>query len=77
MQAAVIQPDHPCQTPNFDKLAERGVRFNRAYTPNPICSPARASLMTGRMPHNHNMLWVAHNFADDLGELRKDLPQWG
>ncbi len=37
-------------TPNLDRLAARGVRFSRAYTPHPLCGPARASLATGRMP---------------------------
>ncbi|TDE02554.1 choline-sulfatase [Jiangella asiatica] len=36
------------RTPNLDRLTERGVRFDAAYTPNPLCAPARAALMTGR-----------------------------
>ena len=40
---------HPfIHTPNLDALASRGTRFARAYTPNPICVPARASLAAGR-----------------------------
>ncbi|MFT7529839.1 MAG: choline-sulfatase [Gammaproteobacteria bacterium] len=35
-------------TPNLDKLASRGTRFDAAYTPCPICAPARAGMMTGR-----------------------------
>ncbi|MCF7973241.1 MAG: sulfatase-like hydrolase/transferase [Phycisphaerae bacterium] len=38
-------------TPNMDALAERGMRFTRAYSPNPLCMPMRASLMTGQYPH--------------------------
>jgi choline-sulfatase len=38
------------QTPNMDSLAQTGVRFDRAYVTNPVCSPSRMSLMTGRMP---------------------------
>ena len=41
MQGRVLEPGHPCQTPNLDRLAQRGVRFRRAYTPNVVCSPAR------------------------------------
>lgn len=37
-------------TPNFDQLAQNGVRFERAYTPCPVCSPARACLLTGQTP---------------------------
>ena len=36
------------QTPNLDKLASRGVRFTHAFSPNPICTPARASILTGQ-----------------------------
>lgn len=76
MQGRALQPDHPCQTPNADRLAQRGVRFNRAYTPNAICSPARASLMTGLLPHNHGVLWVTQNVDEDQGLLRRDERHW-
>ncbi|MDE0208947.1 MAG: sulfatase-like hydrolase/transferase, partial [Boseongicola sp.] len=43
---------HPlARTPSLDKLAGRGVRFTSAYTPSPICVPARASFATGRHVH--------------------------
>lgn len=38
-------------TPNLDRLAARGTRFRNAYTPSPICVPARAGLATGRYVH--------------------------
>jgi arylsulfatase A-like enzyme len=40
------------QTPNLDRLAREGVRCTRAYTPDPVCSPARSSMLTGFLPHN-------------------------
>ena len=44
---------HPvAQTPNLDALAERGTRFTNAYTPSPICVPARAAFATGRHVHD-------------------------
>jgi N-sulfoglucosamine sulfohydrolase len=36
------------KTPNFDRVADEGVRFNNAFTSNPKCSPCRASILTGR-----------------------------
>jgi arylsulfatase A-like enzyme len=40
---------HPLlKTPNLDRLASEGVRFTRAFTPNPICTPSRAALLTGQ-----------------------------
>ena len=38
------------QTPRLDQLAATGTRFARAFTPTPVCSPARACLLTGRTP---------------------------
>lgn len=44
---------HPIvRTPHLDRLAARGVRFTDAYTPSPLCVPARASLATGRYVHS-------------------------
>ena len=39
------------QTPNFDKAAAAGLRFDRFYAAAPVCSPTRASVMTGRHPN--------------------------
>src|SRR3546814_10142833 len=45
---------HPIvKTPNLDGLARKGTRFSAAYTPSPICVPARASIATGRYVHEH------------------------
>ena len=38
------------ETPNLDRLASRGVRFTSAYAAAPVCSPTRASLLTGKYP---------------------------
>jgi|Deesub1362A_J573_1020465.scaffolds.fasta_scaffold07033_2 choline-sulfatase len=44
---------HPVvKTPNLDRLAEEGVRFDAAYSPCPVCAPARAALMTGKYVSN-------------------------
>ena len=46
-----VYSDKDVSTPNMDRLAERGVRFDNAYSPATLCSPARASIMTGLYPH--------------------------
>lgn len=38
------------QTPNIERLAERGMTFNRAYTSSPLCSPTRSAILTGLHP---------------------------
>ena len=75
MQASTIEPGHICQTPHMDHLAASGIRFDRAYTPSPTCSPARASLMTGLLPHNHGVLHVEHTVDPDQDVLRNH-PHW-
>lgn len=41
------------ETPNLDRMAKEGARFTNAYAAAPICSPTRASLMTGQIPGKH------------------------
>jgi uncharacterized sulfatase len=45
------------QTPNLDRLAAQGVRFDRAYTTCPVCTPARGAIFTGNYPH-FNGAWA-------------------
>jgi len=42
--------------PNFEKLAQEGIEFTRAYTCCPLCAPARRSMLTGLFPHTHGEL---------------------
>ncbi len=62
-------------TPNIDRIAARGVRFENAYCPYPVCLASRSSLLTGLYPHhtgainnNDRLDWryrtVAHHFAE-------------
>ena len=49
------------QTPNIDRLAEEGMLFERAMSSNPVCSPTRATYLTGLMPSQHGL----HSFLDN------------
>lgn len=51
-------------TPNMDALASKGLLFNRAYCQEPICSPSRASLMTGARPESINVIENFTYFRD-------------
>ena len=48
-------------TPRLDELASRGVLFRNAFCPNSMCSPCRASVLTGLMPSQHGI----HTWLDD------------
>lgn len=62
---------HPLvKTPHLDRLAARGTRFTNAYTPSPICVPARASFATGKYPHE-TRLW------DNAMPYDGSIPGWG
>lgn len=59
---------HPTmRTPNFDRLAARGVRFSRAYVQSPICGASRMCFYTGRYVHSHGAAW--NNFPLKVGEM--------
>ncbi len=43
-------------TPNLDKLASEGIKYENAYTCQPVCGPARSALFTGTFPHSNGMV---------------------
>lgn len=52
-------------TPNLDRLAREGRRFENFFCASPVCSPARASLMTGRIPSAHGVVdWIRSGSVD-------------
>lgn len=59
-------------TPHLDRLAETGTRFDRCYTPTAICTPARASLLTGQAPFRHRLLANYERNVGYIEDLRDD-----
>ena len=56
--------DPNAKTPNLDALAEKGVRFERHHTTCAVCSPGRASILTGLYPHQNGQIDLAtHNYG--------------
>ena len=54
------------RTPNLDRLAATGTRFENFFCTSPVCSPARASLLTGRIPSQHGVHdWIRAGNARD------------
>jgi arylsulfatase len=54
--------DHPkLKTPNFDKMADEGLRFDRFYAAAPVCSPTRGSVLTGRNPNRFGCFKWGHS----------------
>lgn len=65
---------HPVvKTPNIDRLAERGVRYNHAYCNYPVCGPSRGSFLTGVLPETIGILNNSTPLKNVLGD-RVTLP---
>lgn len=57
------------KTPALDRLAGEGVTFTRAYCPNPVCSPTRASIITGMYPSQHHCWTIGVKLPEDVATV--------
>jgi arylsulfatase A-like enzyme len=59
------------ETPNIDRLASEGIRFTRAYAAAPVCSPTRASLLSGKYPARLGVTnWIGPEWHQQAGSER-------
>jgi arylsulfatase A-like enzyme len=64
-------------TPNLDGLAAAGTLFDRAYCPNPVCSPSRASIITGMYPSVHECWTIGVKLPEDVPTVGAELSKHG
>jgi arylsulfatase A-like enzyme len=70
--------DNPrIKTPALDHLCREGTRFTRAYCANPLCSPSRASIITGMYPSQHGCWTVGVKLPEDVPTLGQYLGRAG
>ena len=83
-RADTIHPDHPCRTPNVQRVIDNGVLFTEHYTQTAHCCPSRASFMTGHYPTRHGV-WnnictptrLSEGLAPDMRCFSEDLRESG
>ncbi|MBB6634657.1 sulfatase family protein [Cohnella thailandensis] len=65
-----FQPE--ISTPNLDRLVREGTTFDRAYCPNPTCTPSRASMITGMYPSQHGAWTLGTKLLEDRHTVGED-----
>lgn len=84
----IMSDDHPnnalsCygsqinQTPNLDRIANEGMRFDRAYVTTSLCAPSRASILTGKYPHKNGQVTIPKLFDGEQPTFPKALQTAG
>ena len=70
--------DHPfIETPNIDKLAKGGVYFDEAFVTTSLCSPSRASIVTGQYAHKHDVIDNDSDLDPNTATYPKELQKAG
>ncbi|MBO0995741.1 sulfatase family protein [Bacillus sp. SD088] len=64
-------------TPNLDRLVKEGTTFQRAYCPNPTCTPTRASILTGQYPSQHGAWTLGTKLLEDRHTVGEDFLENG
>lgn len=65
------------RTPNLDRLAAQGMRFDRAYVNSPVCTPSRQSIITGKLPHATGVTLLRTPLAEEQVTIADHLKQYG
>ncbi len=65
------------RTPALDRLCDEGTRFDRAYCPNPTCTPTRASIITGMYPSQHGAWSLGTKLFEDVPTIGDMLSRQG
>lgn len=69
--------DPKLNTPNLDRLCREGTRFERAYCPSPVCTPSRASIITGQYPSHHGAWTIGVKLPEDVPTVGAHLMEGG
>jgi len=65
----MYNPESQIRTPNLDALAAKGVQFDSAYCPSPLCAPSRMSMITGQLP-------MKIGAYDNAAQISSDIPTY-
>lgn len=65
------------KTPNLDRLAQQGIRFDRAYNCQPVCAPARSAVWTGLYPHTNGVMGNSMPLGDTVHTIGQRLNDRG
>ena len=61
------------ESPNIDRIANEGMKFSRGYATCQVCSPSRASILTGKYPTNHGITtWIGDRAGEAWPANRSD-----